>query len=73
MEITVEITRASFLPDLIDTLRRSGCLVDRVTSSVCRVVHVHASSPDEARVEVAFFLRAWQLRHPEVAATISSQ
>jgi hypothetical protein len=71
MNLTVEITRAVLLPDLIDALRRSGCLAERAASSACRVVHVHASSAEEARIEVAFFLRAWELRHPGVAVTIS--
>ena len=71
MPITVEITDGKLLTDLIDAFRRSGCSAQRTTSSACRVVHSLASSKDEAVLEVAFFLRAWQLRHPGVGATLT--
>ena len=69
MECTVEITSAALLPALIDAFRRNGCEADRAAPTRCRVIH-NADSTQEARAEIAFFLRAWQLRHPDVEATI---
>jgi hypothetical protein len=71
MTMVVEITRGSLLPDLIDAFTRCGCLANRIAPGACRVVHPHARDRDEARLEIAFFLRAWQLRHPGVEATIA--
>ena len=70
MNFTVELTSAAHLPCLIDAFRRNGCVADRAAATRCRVLHPSATDEDEARVEVAFFLRAWQLRHPQVKATI---
>jgi hypothetical protein len=70
MKLTVEITSANLLPALIDAFRRNGCLADRAAPRRCRVVHAQARDEEEARMEIAFFLRAWQLRHPEVEAII---
>jgi hypothetical protein len=69
--MTVEIDDGTLLGDLIDALTRGGCHADRTADRACRVVHPLASTKDEAVLEVAFFLRAWQLRHPGVAATLT--
>jgi hypothetical protein len=69
MELTVEITSAALLPSLIDAFRRNGCEADRCAETSCRVVH-RGHDETEARLEVAFFVRAWQLRHPDVEATV---
>ena len=70
MKFTVEITSAAHLPSLIDAFRRNGCVAVRAAATRCRVIHTSAHDEQEARLEVAFFLRAWQLRHPHVDATI---
>jgi hypothetical protein len=69
--MTVEITRSDLLSDLIETLARSGCQAKRTAATACRVVHPLASSEHEAWVELAFFLRAWQLAHPGVGASLA--
>jgi hypothetical protein len=71
MALVVEITQADLLPDLIFGLKRSGCVADRLAPSACRVRDVGAASREEARLELAFFVRAWQLGHPGVEVTIS--
>jgi hypothetical protein len=71
MALTVEITQPALLPDLISGLERSGCVADRVAPSACRVRAVGGANGTEERLELAFFLRAWQLNHPGVEATIS--
>jgi hypothetical protein len=69
MELTVEITSPALLPALMDAFRRNGCRAERAAPTRCRVVHC-GDDAAEARVEIAFFLRAWQLRHPEIDAKL---
>ena len=71
MPMTVEITDGQLLADLIDALSRGGCRAQRATQRACKVVHPLASNEQEARLELAFFIRAWQLRHPGVGASIT--
>ncbi len=65
MDVIVEITQAVLLPELMTGLADCGCRAESVTPSACRVVQPYASSP-EARVELDFFLRAWEIGHPGV-------
>jgi len=69
MALVVEITQAGLLPELIAGLERSGCRADPVASTSC-AVQPPATKVDEARLELAFFLRAWQLQYPGVGARI---
>jgi len=69
--MVVEITQPALLPDLISGLERSGCAADRVAPSACRVRDLDAADAKEGRLELAFFVRAWQLGHPGVEVTIS--
>jgi hypothetical protein len=69
--ITVEITRSELLRDLIEAFVRSGCQATRTARDGCRVVHPEATSDREAQLEIAFFLRAWQLAHPGVGVTLA--
>lgn len=62
----VHVSDSSCLVDLIRDLVRSGCLLRRVDAATLEVVHPDALTPDEARTELMFFLRAWGLKHPEV-------
>ena len=72
MPMRVEISDRSLLAELVDALNGSGCRVDRTTARTCHVVHPLAASENEALLEVAFFVRAWQLGHPGVAATVKA-
>jgi hypothetical protein len=69
MELTVEISSAAGLPALIDAFTRSGCRVRLAAETSCRVVH-SAHDEAEGRLEMAFFLRAWELSHPGIEARI---
>ena len=71
MAQVVEITQADLLPDLITNLERSGCVAERLAAAVCRVRDLGGATNEEARLELAFFVRAWQLGHPGVNAVIS--
>jgi hypothetical protein len=72
MALVVEITQPALLPDLITDLERSGCVAERLAAAACRVRDLSAASSEEARLELAFFVRAWQLVHPGVEVTISA-
>jgi hypothetical protein len=72
MALTVEISRADLLLDLMLAFRRSGCPATQRTSTSCAVSHPLATDAEEARLEIEFFVRAWQLAHPAVAATVAA-
>ena len=70
MDVIVEITQAVLLPELMTGLADCGCRAESVAPSACRVVQPCASSP-EARVELDFFLRAWEIGHPGVETAVN--
>lgn len=72
MPIEVRISEPRLLDELMSALLRSRCVTQRLGRDACVVVHVDAANPDEAQRELAFFVGAWQLRHPGVLTTISA-
>lgn len=71
MTMQVRLSEPAQLPDLVDSFLRNECVAHAVTDDSCVVVHVHASHADEAWREISFFVRAWQLGHPGVAAVLT--
>jgi hypothetical protein len=71
MAMHVRISEPQLLPDLLDVFLRNGCVAQSLAEDSCIVVHVHAGNASEAWREVAFFLGAWQLDHPSVAADMT--
>ncbi len=70
--LTVQLNRADLVDELVSSFRKSGCAARRVGNRGCRVVHIAARDENEARIEVAFFLRVWQDRHPQAEASLVS-
>ena len=68
--LTIHLNRPDVVEELVASFRKSGCVARRVGSFACRVVHTAARDEVEARTEIAFFLRAWLGRHPEVEASL---
>ena len=68
--LTVHLNRSDLVDDLIAAFRSSGCGASRVGLRACAVEHRTAHDEDEARVEITFFVRAWQSRHPFVRASV---
>jgi hypothetical protein len=64
VDLTVHVDDPECVPELLAALRRSGCRARQIGPTVCRVVHSAALDEREARVELAFFLRAWEAGHP---------
>jgi len=71
MSMHVRISEPALLPDLINLFLRNNCVAQSIGRDSCIVVHVHAGHADEAWREVKFFLGAWQIRHPGVAAVVT--
>lgn len=67
----VQLSDPSCLPELVDDLRRGGCVPSPVGEGTLEVIHPHAHDAKEARTELWFFLRAWQRAHPQVEVTVS--
>ena len=68
--VTVNLSGADLVDDLVDALKLGGCLAWRTGPRTCRVEHVAALDEKEARVEVAFFLRAWGARRDGAQASL---
>ena len=62
----VHVNDSEYLDELVEDLARGGCVPRTLDDETVEVVHPDASTPDEARTELTFFLRAWQSRHPQV-------
>jgi hypothetical protein len=72
MPIEVRISEPLLLDELMSAFLRNGCIAQRAAANACLVMHVQASHGGEAWQELDFFVRAWQLQHPTVAAFVAS-
>jgi len=71
MALQLELNDEIVLAEIMGALSHNGCLTNRVTPNVCRVVYPRAEDQREAWLEVGFFIRAWLLAHPGVEAVLS--
>ena len=62
----VHVSDSSYLHELVHDLLRGGCVPRTVGEETLEVVYPEADSPEEARTELAFFVKAWQSTHPHV-------
>ena len=62
------ISDSALLEDLRTRLHRAGCVTQRLDRQTCLVLHVYAEDAEEARQELDFFIKSWQLGHPHVSA-----
>jgi hypothetical protein len=58
--VRVRVTDPRAVAELIESLERADCVAERESADTCIVWHPHARSPGEARVEIAFFAKAWR-------------
>lgn len=65
----IRLAHPTLVDALIETLRAASCRVDRLPDDELEISHTEASSEAEERMELVFFLRAWE-RHAGVRATI---
>ena len=67
--LTVYVSNAELVEDLIASFRRGGWAARRTGPRSCAVDHA-ALDAHEARIEVTFFLRVWRTRHGRVRALL---
>lgn len=60
----IQVTDPNLLDDLRQALSRANCPAVPLSDDTLLVTHPLAYDELEARVELAFFLRAWQARQP---------
>jgi hypothetical protein len=72
MSVTIEIDPPGLLPQLLSGLRAAGCLTQRVSSYACRVFPAPDVDHEAALCELRFYVRAWALRHGDVAVSVQS-
>ena len=72
VSVTIEIDPPRLLPQLLSGLRAAGCLTQRISCHACRVFPTPHLDLDTALCELRFYVRAWALRHGDVAVSVSS-
>jgi hypothetical protein len=72
VSVTIEIDAPRLLPELLSGLRAAGCLAQRISTYACRVVPAPEVDRDAAVCDLRFYVRAWALRHGDVAVSVSS-
>jgi hypothetical protein len=72
MSVTIEIDPPRLLPQLLSGLLAAGCMAQRVSAHACRVVPAPDVERDAALCELRFYVRAWALRHGDVAVSVWS-
>jgi hypothetical protein len=69
--VKVHVSDSAYLVELVRDLFLGGCVPRAVDEQTLEVVHPDASTPDEARIELTYFLRAWQSKYPEVEVRLA--
>ena len=64
------MTDPSLWWDLLLSLTHGECSAVRLADGTIEVTWDRASDEHSARLELAFFLRAWQSRHPDVTLEV---
>jgi hypothetical protein len=67
----VRLNHAHRLPDLVQALVANGCRPLVLGPHSCAVAHPHPLDDAEAELEISFFVRAWALQYPGVAAELT--
>jgi hypothetical protein len=60
------------IADLAEALLHGDCLCVPAQDETCEVLHPYAEDEREAKIELAFFLRAWQLGRPGLQAELAA-
>lgn len=69
----VRISEPDLLDDLVASLSRCACPVERVSGHTVEVGSPSRLLTDEqARKEIAFYLAVWRVRHPGVRLTLEA-
>jgi hypothetical protein len=66
----VRLSDAGYTARLERSLLAAGCVACKLDGSTLEVTHPGAEDAVEEEVELHFFIRAWQLEHPDVEAMV---
>ena len=66
----IRITDPTLWWDLLQSLDVGDCSAVRLSDGTYEVFHRQAANDRDARLELAFFVRAWQSKHPHVVAEL---
>ena len=69
----IRLNDAGFTDDLLEFLRRVGCLAVRIDRLTVEAHLLNSVSERYDRQELGAYLKAWQAMHPETAAELSDQ
>jgi hypothetical protein len=70
MSVTIEIDTPRLLPQLLAGLKAGGCTTQRINAHACRVLHGPGVDEYAALCELRFYVRAWAMRHGDVAVSV---
>jgi hypothetical protein len=68
--IQIRLNDPAALEELRETLAASDYSTARIDAATLLVTHPLSIDEDEARVELAFYLKAWAITHPGVEAEV---
>ena len=68
--LRVRVSRPELSDELLEALTAGACVCARLDHRTMLVVHREAVDEVEARLELRFFLRAWEHRHGDVQAEL---
>jgi hypothetical protein len=69
--VRVRINEPGLLSDLVDTLSRACCHVERIDENSIEIGSPSPIlTPDQARKEIRLYLVLWRARHPDVLLTV---
>jgi hypothetical protein len=68
--LRIHLNDPALLGDLREALAASDCSVVAIGDDTLLVTNPLAANETEARVELAFFLKAWQARRPGATAEL---
>jgi hypothetical protein len=69
--VRVRISEPDLLDDLVASLSRSSCPIERMSGHTVEIGSPFPLLTDEqARNEISFYLAVWRARHPGVRVTV---
>jgi hypothetical protein len=69
--VRVRISKPELLTDLVESLSRAGCHVERFRDNGIEIGSPSPLlTPDQARKEIGLYLVLWRVKHPDVRMTV---
>ncbi len=68
--MTVHVSNPAFVHDLLASLKRANYSASQVGESMVEVSAPPATTVEQARLHLGFYLANWRARHPGIVADI---